>query len=94
MILDVDETVLDNSGYQAWNAIKDTTFDPKTWTAYVQLRDVVAHSRVPLEFVQYAASKGVRVFYVSNRTAEEDAGDEEEPREVRLPRSTGPSTRS
>ena len=33
VILDVDETVLDNSGYQAWNAIKDTTFDPKTWTA-------------------------------------------------------------
>src|SRR5262245_59932880 len=28
VILDVDETVLDNSGYQAWMALKDTTFDP------------------------------------------------------------------
>jgi acid phosphatase len=71
VILDVDETVLDNSGYQAWNAIKDTTFDPKTWTAYV---NTVTSLPIPgsIEFTQYAASKGVRVFYVSNRTAEEE----------------------
>ena len=71
VILDVDETVLDNSGYQAWNAIKDTTFDPKTWTAYV---NTVTSLPIPgsIEFAQYAASKGVRVFYVSNRTAEEE----------------------
>jgi acid phosphatase len=72
VILDVDETVLDNSGYQAWNAIKDTTFDSKTWTAYV---NSVTSLPIPgsLEFAQYAVSKGVRVFYVSNRTAEEEA---------------------
>src|SRR5262245_42296562 len=71
VILDIDETVLDNSGYQAWNAIKDTTFDSKTWTAYV---NSVTSLPIPgsLEFAQYAASKGVRVFYVSNRTAEEE----------------------
>ena len=71
VILDVDETVLDNSGYQAWNAVKDTTFDSKTWTAYV---NSVTSLPIPgsLEFAQYAVSKGVRVFYVSNRTAEEE----------------------
>ena len=72
VILDVDETVLDNSGYQAWNAIKDTTFDPKTWTSYVNTATSLA---IPgaAEFAQYAASKGVKVFYVSNRTGEEEA---------------------
>src|SRR5262249_44748472 len=35
VIVDVDETVLDNSDYQAWNTIKDTSFDPKTWTMFV-----------------------------------------------------------
>ncbi len=71
VILDVDETVLDNSGYQAWNAIKDTTFDSKTWTAYVNSETSLP---IPgsLEFAKYAASKGVKVFYVSNRTAEEE----------------------
>ena len=71
VILDLDETALDNSGYQAWNAIKDTTFDPKTWTTYVN-----SETSLPIpgsvDFVKYAASKGVKVFYITNRTAEEE----------------------
>lgn len=71
IILDIDETILDNSGYQAWMVLKDTTFDPKTWTAYVNTVTSVA---IPgaLEFAKYADGKGVKVFYVSNRTAEEE----------------------
>ena len=71
VIVDVDETILDNSGYQAWNAIKDTSFDPKTWTMFV---NSVTSLAIPgaVEFCQYASSKGVKVFYVSNRTAEEE----------------------
>jgi 5'-nucleotidase (lipoprotein e(P4) family) len=72
VILDVDETILDNSGYQAWMIMKGTTFDPKTWNAYV---NTVTSLPIPgaVEFAQYAESKGVKVFYVSNRTAEEEA---------------------
>jgi 5'-nucleotidase (lipoprotein e(P4) family) len=71
IILDVDETVVDNSGYQAWMALKDTTFDPKTWTAFVNSMTSLA---IPgaLEFARYADAKGVKVFYVSNRTIEEE----------------------
>jgi predicted secreted acid phosphatase len=36
VILDIDETILDNSGYQAWMALKGTAFDPKTWNAYAR----------------------------------------------------------
>jgi 5'-nucleotidase (lipoprotein e(P4) family) len=71
VILDIDETVLDNSGYQAWMALKDTTFAPRTWNAYV---NTVTSLAVPgaVEFAKHAAARGVKVFYVSNRTAEEE----------------------
>jgi acid phosphatase len=71
VIVDIDETILDNSAYQAWMLMKDTTFDPKTWNAYVK---TVGSLAVPgaLEFVKYADGKGVKVFYLSNRTAEEE----------------------
>jgi acid phosphatase len=71
VLLDVDETILDNSGYQAWMVLKDTTFDPKTWNAYV---NTVTSLPIPgaVEFARYADAKGVKVFYVSNRTAEEE----------------------
>jgi acid phosphatase len=71
VILDIDETVLDNSGYQAWMTLKDTTFESKTWNAYV---NTVTSQAIPgaVEFAQYAAARGVKVFYVSNRTAAEE----------------------
>ncbi len=72
VILDVDETVLDNSDYQAWNVTAGTSFDPKTWTSFVNSQ---TSRPIPgaLEFTQYAVKKGVKVFYVTNRVAEEEA---------------------
>jgi acid phosphatase len=51
--------------------LKDTTFDPKTWNAYV---NTVTSLPIPgaVEFAQYADGKGVKVFYISNRTAAEE----------------------
>lgn len=71
VVLDIDESILDNSGYQAWMVLKDTTFDPKTWNAYV---NTVTSLPIPgaAEFARYADGKGVKVFYISNRTAEEE----------------------
>jgi acid phosphatase len=71
VIVDIDETVLDNSGYQAWMVLNGTTFDPKTWTAFV---DTVTSRPIPgaVEFTRYAEARGVKVFYVSNRTAAEE----------------------
>jgi len=72
IVLDVDESILDNSGYQAWMTLKGTTFDSKTWNAYV---NTVTSQVIPgaVEFARYADSKGVKVFYVSNRTADEES---------------------
>jgi len=73
IIADVDETLMDNSPYQAWTAQTGNEFSPKTWTAFVNSATSLA---VPgaVEFLKYAQSKGVKIFYVTNRTAEEEAG--------------------
>lgn len=68
VILDVDETVLDNSPYQVWIVAQDKWYSSKTWGPFV---NTVTSREIPgsLDFTQYAASKGVQVFYVSNRKA-------------------------
>jgi acid phosphatase len=71
IVLDVDETIFDNSGYQAWMALKDQSFELKTWDLYV---DTVTSRAIPgaLEFARYADGRGVKIFYVTNRTASEE----------------------
>lgn len=66
VVVDIDETVLDNSPAQALGIKTNTPYNPKDWYAWTNLRKAKA---VPgaLEFVNYAVSKGVKVFYVSNR---------------------------
>ncbi len=72
VILDVDETVLDNSLYQAWMVQNDESFHPKTWGQFV---NAVLSRPIPgaLTFIKYAKSKGVTTFYVSNRTGDLEA---------------------
>jgi 5'-nucleotidase (lipoprotein e(P4) family) len=73
VILDVDETVLDNSMYQAWMVQNNKGFSSKTWGPFV---NAILSRPIPgsLEFIKYAKSKGVTTFYVSNRTGDlEDA---------------------
>jgi acid phosphatase len=53
--------------------LNDRTFAPKTWTEFVNSNESEAMPGA-LEFLKYADSKGVKLFYVSNRTAEEEAG--------------------
>ena len=71
IIMDADETILDNSGYQAWLITAGESFNPKTWTQFVKSE---TSTPIPgaVEFAKYADSKGVKVFYVSNRTKEEE----------------------
>ena len=71
VILDIDETVLDNSYYQARLVRDDTEFSDRTWTAWVEERKATA---IPgaLEFTRDAAARGVAVFYVTNRTQAEE----------------------
>ncbi|WP_442596529.1 5'-nucleotidase, lipoprotein e(P4) family [Neobacillus sp. D3-1R] len=65
VVLDIDETILDNSPFFA-NAIltgKGNTNDFFNW--FNQANDQALPGAV--EFLQYADSKGVDIFYISNR---------------------------
>lgn len=86
IILDVDETVLDNSAYQARLIEQGTVFDNATWDAWVQERRAPAVPGV-VEFLQAAAGRGITVFYVTNRNAAGKAATIDNLRALRLPLS-------
>lgn len=72
VVVDVDETVLDNSPYQA-SLVRERKGYPQDWTAWINRSEAQA---IPgaIEFLKYAHSRGVRVFYVTNRRAVEKEG--------------------
>ncbi|MEX6506728.1 5'-nucleotidase, lipoprotein e(P4) family [Jiella sp. M17.18] len=71
IILDLDETVIDNSAYEAGLVTTNSDYSSKTWDAWTKAEDAKA---VPgsLDFLKYADSKGVKVFYVTNRNADQE----------------------
>ncbi len=73
VILDVDETVLDNTEYEAWLIKAKKNYSSKTWGPFV---DSAQSDPIPgsKEFINYAKSKGVEIFYVSNRKAPGEEG--------------------
>ncbi|MBX3243397.1 MAG: 5'-nucleotidase, lipoprotein e(P4) family [Acidobacteria bacterium] len=66
IIVDIDETVLDNSPSQAASILNGRPFNPTDWHAWGEMRSA---KPVPgaAEFLNYAVSKGVKIFYISNR---------------------------
>ena len=66
IIVDADETVIDNSAYQAWLIGQDFGYSSKTWTPWMAAAEATAMPGAK-EFLNYAAAKGVEVFYVTNR---------------------------
>ena len=65
IVVDIDETVLDNSPFEALMIARDTNY-PYMWNEWCEQADAGA---VPgaLEFLQYADSIGFNIFYLSNR---------------------------
>jgi 5'-nucleotidase (lipoprotein e(P4) family) len=66
IILDVDETVLDNSAFEARCIVHGYDFNPDTWNEWVMEAQAPALPGAK-EFLAYATSKGVAVFLVTNR---------------------------
>lgn len=66
VMVDIDETVLDNSPAQAYGIKNRLPFELKSWYAWGEMRKAKA---IPgaVDFANYAMSKGVKVFFVSNR---------------------------
>lgn len=65
VVVDIDETVLDNSPYQAKQILEGFAF-PDHWNEWIDSEKAAALPGA-VEFLTYADKKGVEVFYISNR---------------------------
>ncbi len=72
VIVDVDETVLDNSPYQARLVLDQEDYSAASWAGWCREARAAA---IPgaVAFAQRCQQRGVRVFYVTNRTIEVEA---------------------
>ena len=66
IIVDLDETVLDNSFYQARRALQNGEYDEASWQAWMQEASAPAIPGAS-RFLQAAAKAGHKIFYVTNR---------------------------
>lgn len=69
VVVDIDETILDNSPYQAKIILENVDY-PKYWNEWIQSESGKALPGA-LEFLNYADKKGVEVFYITNRKTAE-----------------------
>jgi acid phosphatase len=66
VVMDVDETVLDNSPYQARLVHDGASYDETTWDLWVAEKKAKSVPGV-VDFAKAAAAKGVTILYISNR---------------------------
>lgn len=65
IVLDIDETILDNSPHQAWN-VKAANGHFMNWDEWIN-RFTAKPLPGAVDFLKYAHSKGVEIYYISNR---------------------------
>ena len=73
IVSDIDETILDNSPYDAQRAINNQEYDLTTWKQWTAQSSADTVAGAP-NFFKYAASKGVTVYYITNRDEDERPG--------------------
>ena len=68
VVVDLDETMIDNSAEGASRLLEHKAFSPASWTMWCEAEQARA---IPgaVEFANYVNSHGGKMFYVSNRTA-------------------------
>lgn len=73
IVTDIDEAVLDNSPYSVHQALLGLEYEPVTWKQWIDsaMGDTLAGART---FFNYAASRNVEVFYLTNRDESDREG--------------------
>ena len=66
IIVDADETIIDNSAYEAFLIGNDFGYSSKTWTPWMAAAEAKAMPGA-VEFLNYAKGRGVETFYITNR---------------------------
>jgi|ERR1051326_240991 5'-nucleotidase (lipoprotein e(P4) family) len=73
IVVDIDETILDNSAHEAWLIKNHKSYNAPDWTEWCN-RAVAGAVPGAVDFLRYANSRGVRVFYITNRLEIEKDG--------------------
>jgi 5'-nucleotidase (lipoprotein e(P4) family) len=70
IVTDIDETILDNSPNAAHQSLQGKDYESSAWKEW---SDMANADTVPgaFSFLKYASSKGIQVFYITNRKANE-----------------------
>lgn len=66
IVVDSDETIIDNSAYEAWLVGRNESYSSKTWGEWMDAAEAKALPGA-VEFLNYAVKHGAEVFYVTNR---------------------------
>jgi acid phosphatase len=70
VVLDIDETIVDNSPVEAAVVRRGGAFDPALWDSWVKHGEAAALPGA-VAFTRYASSRGVAVIYLTNRNVRE-----------------------
>ena len=66
VVLDIDETVIDNSYFEAYLIQNDTTYTKENWKEWSDKQCATATPGA-IEFLNYVKSKNVEIVYITNR---------------------------
>lgn len=69
VVVDLDETMMDNSEHSAYQFFQKKGFDPVIWTKWVNSQRATA-TMGAMEYNNYVNTHGGTMFYVSNRKAD------------------------
>jgi acid phosphatase len=83
IIIDVDETVLDNTAFQARTILEGFSY-PEGWIEWGLEGSAEAVAGVS-KFLTYADQKGVKIFYVTNRVSELEESTKKNIKNLKLP---------
>ncbi len=70
VVLDIDETVMDNSYFEAYLVQNDTSYTKENWKEWSDKQCATATPGA-IEFLEYAKSKNVEIVYITNRRENE-----------------------
>ncbi len=71
IILDLDETVIDNLAYNAKNILIKKDYDPKTWKSWSE-KELASLIPGAKDFLDFARKNKVEIFYITNRGIDEN----------------------
>jgi len=73
IMTDIDETILNNSAYQAHQLLQGKDYDPISWKEWTSKGEA---DTLPgaLNFLKYASAAQIEIFYVTNRGEDEREG--------------------